>query len=286
VSKNFAVIGDPIKHSLSPFIHNTLYEIYNLEATYHTLLIPKGRLQKDLPFLIKKYNLSGFNVTMPHKEAIIPLLTDISAAASLANSVNTVNCDNRGLHAHSTDAHGFIQALKANGKDPQNLATVFLGSGGAAAALALHWTVIEKSPLTIIARSIEKASAINEAISKQGGQKALILPWNKENICQALQKASLLVNTTPLGMAGNKEDFTDLEFLANLPHHALVFDLIYAPRQTALLQKARELGYVTINGLDMLIYQAMESFSIMTGIKTSAKDKIIIEKALAEQGLI
>ncbi|MPN55250.1 Shikimate dehydrogenase (NADP(+)) [bioreactor metagenome] len=103
---------------------------------------------------------------------------------------------------------------------------------------------------------------------------------------KACQKAHLLVNTTPLGMAGNKDDFADFDFLTVLPEGALVLDLIYAPRETALLKKAQALGYATANGLDMLIYQAMESFHIMTGLKTVDQDKLKIAKALAEQGLI
>jgi shikimate dehydrogenase len=284
--KNFAIIGDPVKHSLSPFIHQMLYQIYDIEASYHKLQIAKGQLADKFLALVQKYELDGLNVTMPHKTDIIDFLDDISPAAALAKSVNTIVRDAKGLHGYSTDAAGFMQALRAQNAPLPAAGAVFLGAGGAAGALALHWAVTEKAPLTIIARTQAKAWAIKEVIAQNNGHQPLILPWTKDNIHQAAGQALLLVNTTPLGMVGNKEDFTDLSFLRQLPSSALVFDLIYAPRQTTLLKEAQKLGYATANGLDMLIYQAIESFQLMTGIQASLADKNSIEKALAEQGLI
>ncbi len=286
MGKNFAIIGDPIEHSLSPFIHKMLYQIYNIEASYHKLKIAKGELADKFLSFVQKYKLDGLNVTMPHKTDIIGFLDDISPAASLAKSVNTIVRDEKGLHGYSTDASGFIQALRA--QNPHLLASraVFLGAGGAAGALALHWAVAQKAPLTIIARTAAKAWAINDAIAQNNGYQPLILNWTEDNIRRAAGQASLLVNTTPLGMVGNSEDFTDLSFLRQLSPSALVFDLIYAPRQTTLLKEAQKLGYATASGLDMLIYQAIESFQLMTGIRASLSDKNSIEKALAEQGLV
>lgn len=286
MTKYFAVIGDPVGHSLSPAIHHLLYEIHHVNGSYRPLRIRKNLLESELPRLIQEYELSGFNVTMPHKQAIIPLLASISKDAALAHSVNTVVCGYKGLHGYSTDALGFSQAVAASGRNPQGLPAVFLGSGGACGALALHWALFEKAPVTIIARTPEKAKAIQNTIVEQGGASPLILAWNEENISKAMAETPLLVNTTPLGMTGNTEDFPDFHFLEHLPKNSLVFDLIYAPRQTQLLQKAKESGHCTANGLDMLIYQAMEAFTILTGVQTEKKDKLTIEKALAGQGLL
>jgi len=283
--KNFAVIGDPVGHSLSPAIHNLLYEIYHFDGTYRPLRIRKNQLEQELPRLIEEYDLSGFNVTMPHKQGIIPLLSTISKDGALAHSVNTVCCTYKGLQGYSTDALGFAQAVQATGRDTQKLPVVFLGCGGACGALVLHWALIEKAPVTIIARSPEKANTIKDTVREQGGASPTILAWTKENIIHAIKNAALFVNTTPLGMTGNPENFESLDFLHELPKEALVFDLIYDPRETLLLQKAREMGYCTANGLDMLIYQAMASFTILTGIKAEKKDKLTIEQALMTHGL-
>ncbi len=283
--KNFAVIGDPVGHSLSPAIHNLLYEIHHYDGTYRPLRIRKTQLEQELPRLIAEYDLAGFNITMPHKQGIIPLLATITKDGALAHSVNTVCCTYKGLQGYSTDALGFAQAVQATGRDPQKLPAVFLGCGGACNALALHWALMEKAPVTIIARTPEKAAPIKETIQEQGGAPLTILTWTEGNIINAMKNALLLVNTTPLGMVGNPENFENLEFLQTLPDHSLVFDLIYDPRETLLLQKARELGHCTANGLDMLIYQAMEAFTILTGVKTDKKDKITIEQALKAQGL-
>lgn len=285
---SFAVIGDPIAHSLSPFIHNFLYQIYDLSADYQAIKVAKGRLKEDFwPLLLNK-RLHGFNVTMPHKKDIIPFLEQLSEESRLIESVNTVIRTPQGLKGFSTDGAGFLRSLAAQGLQKKGGKAVLFGSGGAAAALTLAWSRQMQAPLTIIARSPQKAQAFLAKIPQQQA-KVQLLPWEKEYFSQALCDATLLVNTTPLGMQGKAADFSDFNdfsFLTQLAPQALVYDLIYQPRQTTLLQKASALGYRTLNGIDMLIYQALEAFTLMTGQTTSDHDKEVIVRALTDQGLI
>ncbi len=284
--KHFAVIGDPVDHSLSPAIHHKLYEIYGINAVYHKLLIPRNQIPKQLMTLVKEYRLDGFNVTMPHKQAVIPFLAGISKEATIACSVNTVCCRQDGLHGYTTDAKGFCRAVAGGGRQTKGLPVVFLGAGGVCGALALHWGLQEQGPITIIARNPAKAQLLVDHLKQQGVSSLTLLEWTMENLEQAVKHTPLLVNTTPLGMAGCPDDFSDLSFLRRLPQDALVYDLIYQPRQTALLQAAKERGLQTANGIDMLIYQAMEAFTLFVGVPTKDQDKTAILHSLEQQGLV
>ncbi|WP_066683889.1 shikimate dehydrogenase family protein [Christensenella intestinihominis] len=247
--KNYCVIGSPIAHSLSPAIHNMLYARYGLECTYGRELVTPGTLASFIESIPARH-ISGFNITMPLKREILPHLHYISPEA--CDGVNTVVVRPEGLYGYSTDAQGFLTALRSAGSDYKDANIVFIGAGAVTKLLACDANEKGAKSIAIVNRTPEKAQKIARHINAAHDHLA--------NIGQYLQHCDLLVNTTPLGMSGTGSDFEDLSFLERLPSRAAVCDLIYSPAQTALLRSAQARGLKTMNGLGMLIWQAFFSF--------------------------
>ena len=263
--RSYAVIGDPIEHSLSPVIHNTLYRIYGLDCHYGRLKISIDQLPAF--FKTEAVNFAGFNVTMPLKQAVLPLLSSIHPDAILAQSVNTIQMD--GLRGYSTDADGLKNAVLQAGHTYRDKSIFIYGAGGVTTALALSFAK-EARRIRIYNRTAAKAE---EICSKVSAHYAVdIQSIDSSNIEEALSDCDLFFNTTPLGMAGVSADFQDLSFLKRLPRHCLVTDLIYNPGETRLLRESRALGLPVLNGLPMLIHQGFLSFSIWFGIQPTAQD--------------
>jgi len=268
MSKNFAVIGDPIGHSLSPRIHQLLFATYDLDASYRAILLPAGQACQ-LRELMQKENLAGVNITMPHKQAVIPYLDAIHAEAVKMNSVNTVVAHGDKLTGYCTDAAGLLLSLKMAGVDIEGQRLLILGAGGAASSLAIAYAPLAAS---ISIRNHHPQSAIKLAEKlKAKGFCADGGSLEEDDLNQAAAKCDLIVNATPLGMKG-KEEFASLSFLQYLPPHSAVCDLIYSPPQTALLQKAKKLGLTAVGGLGMLVCQAILSFSLFWNMQLDSKE--------------
>ena len=278
----YAVIGDPIGHSLSPFIHNRLYELYDINALYLPLHIKAGTVSSTLPPVITALNLRGFNITMPHKQSIIPLVNELSPEAELFESVNTVTISDDYIKGYNTDGPGYVKAIEEVGIKLTNKRITILGSGGVASTLSLQLSKLMNNTVTLL--SIDESSA--KAIVDKNKTKIKYLPWNNNNLRQAMAETQLLVNSTPLGMEGFPQNFADLDFLNDLPEDACVSDLIYAPSKTLLLEQAEKRGLQVSNGLNMLIWQAFISFDYFLGIMPDAEDKKLIIKDLKKSGLI
>jgi len=241
----YAVIGDPVEHSLSPIMHEAGYRALNMDATYHRIRVSSSTLKESLSFL-KNNNYSGWNVTFPLKEEIVPFLDHLTASASIIGAVNTVKVVAGQLHGHNTDGEGFVKSLINNGYDLKNKKIVLLGAGGAAKAIAL--TLASRDlEILILNRSVKKAENLIRQIASLGGKASCGLlargNWLKE--------VDLLIQTTPVGMKG--EDF--LFDLHGIKYGCLVIDLIYNPYVTSLLAQAKSYGCKTMNGLEMLLYQ-------------------------------
>lgn len=283
--KYFGVIGDPIAHSLSPMIHHALYAHYGLDALYLPFHIAKGDLDQ-LASLTHMLPLSGFNVTMPHKQDIMVHLDEVDPTAQLHQSVNTVCIREGRWVGFSTDAPGFSLSLAQRHRTFQGSNVVFLGSGGVANTLALQAASDGARSICLLARSLDKAASLADRVQRLTGQSCCALAWTPDALAQQAQTADLLINTTPLGMAGYAQDFEDLGFLEALPTQALVCDLIYAPMQTRFLQEAHRLGLETSNGLDMLIGQAFVAFQHFLGILPGASERDLVLQTLQAEGLL
>ncbi len=230
-------IGYPVKHSRSPAIHTELLRRASIEGTYETVEVtPPG-----LPDFLKRAKAGaydGFNVTMPLKQCIVPLLDEVGTDV-LDGAVNTVVVRQGRTIGHNTDGTGFLRALPFS---PAGKRCLILGAGGAARAVCA----------ALVAAGAKVTVCSRREVSLPG---AATMAWTDMDAAGY----DLLINATPLGMTG-QEEFSDLTFLEPLPPHAAVFDLVYEPQDTALLRRTRQLGLTAIGGLALLRAQAELAF--------------------------
>lgn len=264
-TKKLCVIGDPVLHSKSPLIQNTMIKALGLDYIYLCQPVKAGEAARWLE-CAKFAGYAGFNATMPHKEDLLPLMDELDEDAKLYRSVNTVCIKDGKVYGYNTDGRGFFQALLDAGFDPWGRRVVLLGAGGAAKAVALKLSQQGAASVVICNRTLEKARALC------GKAPGVLRPagFDMDTLQAQAANADLLVNCTSLGMAGARGQFDDLSFLEALPAGAPVFDLIYAPLETALLARARELGHPAHNGLSMLLYQAVFALEHFTGVSIDA----------------
>lgn len=245
-----AVIGHPVGHSLSPLIHNHWIATYGLTGTYEAIDIPPDDLAAGVKKLIAE-GYAGFNVTIPHKQAIMALCEDIDPTARAIGAVNTVAIKAGKLTGYNTDAYGFIENIRQQkpGFDFTAGPALILGAGGAARAVAYGLKQASVPEIFITNRTAEKS----QKLAKELGLSAL--EWEKRN--DALSNKNLLVNTTALGMNGQPPLKIDL---SALPTTALVCDIVYKPLMTDLLTAATTRGHPVVKGLGMLLHQARPAF--------------------------
>ena len=253
----FAVIGDPIAQSLSPEIHLPVLRHYVENPSYERVQVGRGKLPRWLD-RVREEGYAGFNVTMPHKMEIGQYLDELAMEANLIGSVNTVVNRNGRLIGYSTDALGFFTALREGGIQYDDKRILILGAGGAASALA-HRAIMENAHrVDILARREEQARRVVTGLRTH--LRGAGLAWGRldmHTLHRSASRADIIINATPQGMTGVEGQWADLGFLASLPRHAVVCDIIHAPRKTAFLAEAQRLGHVIQNGIDMLIYQAL-----------------------------
>ena len=275
--KKLCVIGDPVLHSKSPLIQNTM--IRALGLNYEYLCQPVKR--EELPAWLDRVcaeGWAGFNATMPHKEALVPHMDELDEDAKLYGAVNTVCNINGKLYGFNTDGGGFARALAGTGIPIQGSKFMLLGAGGAAKAVTLKLVQQGARQVVICNRTVEKAAVLAahapEIMSTSG--------FSPEELAEAAANCDVLINCTNLGMAGSPE-FETLAFLDALPEGAPVCDLIYHPLETALLARARALRHPAMNGLPLLIHQAILALEHFTNTKIDAAAMLpLVEQALAQ----
>jgi shikimate dehydrogenase len=253
------VMGWPVMHSRSPKLHNYWLAQYGLSGSYLPLAIPPERLADALRAL-SALGFSGCNLTIPHKQAALAIVDRLDP---LARRIGAVNCivvaPDQSLDGYNFDAFGFIESIRE--AQPawraDNGPVVVIGAGGAARAVLVGLMEQGAREIRLINRTRPRATAL---LADLGGP-LTVLDWHERNM--ALAGAAMLVNATSLGMAG--EDALDIS-LAKLPQTALVCDIVYIPRETALLKEARLRGNATVNGLGMLLHQARPAFAAWFGV--------------------
>ena len=253
---NLAVIGDPIAHSLSPQVHGAALDALQVPYTYQKVQVKKGELPDFLDY-VRAQKIDGFNLTMPHKVDILPYLTDIDAAAKRFGAVNTVRVRDGNLYGYNTDAEGYTVALKNAGYQFKDSSVLILGAGGVVRTLALQAAFQGAKEIRILNRTEAKAEEICDLVSAKVPVAISAGSLEMRELCKGCENSDILINATPLGMHGVENDFHDLSFLEYLHKQALVSDLIYNPEVTTLLAKAKERSLATLNGLGMLIFQAL-----------------------------
>lgn len=247
-----AVIGDPIAHSKSPLIHNFWLERLGIPADYHARHVPPDALPGYIAGARDDPDWRGCNVTIPHKIAVMELVDDPGDVRGSIGAMNTiVRRPDGSLFGTNTDAAGFYAPIAD--LDLAGAPVAVIGAGGAARAVLFALARASAGPVTILNRSPLKGAALLTRFGLKGAALPLSAP---------LPPARLLVNTSALGMAGQPP--LDLD-LAPLPDDAIVYDVVYAPLETALLRRAGERGLETVDGLEMLIGQAAMAFELFFG---------------------
>ncbi|MBM7315334.1 shikimate dehydrogenase [Streptococcus suis] len=260
-----AVVAKPIKHSISPFIHNLAFQDTGVNGVYVAWEIPEEDLAITLEN-IKRYNMFGINLSMPYKQAVIPYLDGLTPAAQLIGAVNTVIHQDGKLIGHNTDGIGFFKNLeKLKGFQVDNKRLTILGGGGASTAIIAQAALDGAKEITIFCRqqSLERTQASIALITQATGVPMRVLANDDSPLMQEeITKSDLLVNGTSVGMDG-----VSLPVPASLqfPEKLLVADVIYQPFETPLMKLAQSQGNPTINGLGMLLFQAAEAFQAWTG---------------------
>ena len=257
-----AVVANPIKHSISPFIHNSAFEATETNGVYLAWEVEATDLAETVAN-IRRYQMYGINLSMPYKEQVIPYLDQLSEEACLIGAVNTVVNREGTLIGYNTDGKGFFKSLpsfKISGKR-----MVLLGAGGAAKAILAQAILDGVSQVSVFVRSasIEKTRPYLEKLQNETGFKVDLFALEDVSELQArIIDSDLLVNATSVGMDG-----VSLPIPASvaLPEKLLVADVIYQPFETPFLKWARNQGNQSINGLGMLLYQAAEAFELWTG---------------------
>ena len=257
-----AVVANPIKHSISPFIHNKAFEATNTNGVYLAWEVEGTDLAETVAN-IRRYQMFGINLSMPYKEQVIPYLDQLSEEARLIGAVNTVVNREGTLIGYNTDGKGFFKSLpsfKISGKR-----MVLLGAGGAAKAILAQAILDGVSQVSVFVRSasIEKTRPYLEKLQNETGFKADLFALEDVSELQArITDSDLLVNATSVGMDGVSQP---ISASIVLPERLLVADVIYQPFETPFLKWARNQGNHAVNGLGMLLYQAAEAFQLWTG---------------------
>lgn len=260
--KRYGLIGFPVKHSLSAAMHNAAFKHLNIAARYELFEIKPEGLEAEFKKLIAE-GVSGFNVTIPHKEKIIKLINSLTVEAQVIGAVNTLEvAANAEVTGYNTDGPGFISHLKEEVKlDLNGRNVALLGAGGAARAIGVALLSENVASLKIFDIDSDKAKNLAQHLKDQFSLKEIKVANEADALLDAT--VSLLVNATPVGMEGKGE----FKFNPDLFHHELyVYDLVYNPQETALLKTAKEKKCAgAISGLGMLLHQGALAFKIWTG---------------------
>ena len=253
MGKSFAVIGDPIDHSLSPNIHSAAFRELNLDASYIGYRIPKGELEVGIEGL-KKIKINGFNITIPHKIEMMKYLDKIDESCSIIGAVNTVVNNEGVLKGYNTDMDGFLEPLKKRNVSIQNSNVLLIGAGGAARAIVAGIAKEKAKSIHIINRTIENAKNLSEFAQK------IELTANARKIedIDNLENYDIIINATSIGL---KNEISPISF-EGIKEKTIVYDIVYAPMNTDFIKKAKEKNAEIIYGYEMLLGQATRAFEI------------------------
>jgi shikimate dehydrogenase len=265
------VIGHPVKHSMSPVMHNRAFRHLGIDCCYIAIDVKPEGIEHFIKGL-KYTNILGVNVTIPHKNAVIPCLDELSEEARVLKAVNTIKVTGEKLIGYNTDVYGFEKCLE--GLDISNSSALLIGAGGAGKAVAYSLCRLNIKHLYITNRTEERAKELIRFLEDLFNREVTFVPFDK---LDSLGVMDIIVNATPLGMEGVGED---LRVPASIiAKKTTAIDLVYNPPKTEFLKIAEAQGARTLNGIKMLVYQGSASFKIWTGIDPPVD---IMEEAIKE----
>jgi shikimate dehydrogenase len=259
------LIGHPIKHTYSPFIHNVAFDIKKLDYLYLPFDVPAANLGNAVKGMIA-LGIKGFNVTIPHKVNIMQLLNNVSDEAAGVGAVNTVVNDLGRLSGYNTDVYGVLKSLDKFKSSLADAEVTVVGAGGSARAVV--YTLIKyfkPAGINLVNRTEQRAEAIKKYFSeKMKFDSIKCFELFPQNLIDVFQKSKLIVNATPVGMYPETDD-TVISLEKSFNKNQIVFDLVYNPSKTRLLSLASKQGAQIINGTELLVNQASKSFELWTG---------------------
>ncbi len=283
-TKLTGLIGNPVEHTVSPVLHNTLFTMMGMNGIYIPLKPGRESLGNAVAGL-KAAGFTGFNVTIPFKEAILEYLDETSEEVRLLGTANTVHIKDGRLIGHNTDGDGFLRAFrKQTGTDTRGRTICILGAGGTARALAVKLAMEGADRICIINRTKTKADEIAEYINDsltgvlKDPVKAFTADLDSDEARSVLDTFDIIVNTTSVGMHP-VTDASPLKDDIMLMSKPIVYDVIYNPHETRLLKHARSKGCIAVNGAGMLYYQGLRAFEIWMGVDVpeSIADELFAE---------
>ena len=268
MGKSFAVIGDPINHSLSPNIHSAAFRELNLDSSYIGYRIPKGELEGGVEGL-KKIKISGFNVTIPHKVEMMKYLDKMDESCSIIGAVNTVVNNEGVLKGYNTDMDGFLEPLKKRNISIQDKKILLIGAGGAARAIIAGMSKEKAERVDIANRTTKNAEKLSEFATR------IELSTNVKKIeeIKNLQNYDIIINSTSLGL---KNELSPISF-EQINQDSVIYDIVYSPMNTDFIKKAKDKKLEVIYGYEMLLGQATRAFEIWHGMKAPYN---VMKKAL------
>lgn len=275
-TKVCGIFGHPVEHSLSPPMHNAAFAALGLDYIYVPFPVSPGDLPQAIA-AVRTLGLAGVNVTVPHKEAVLPLLDELSEAAALNGAVNTIVNRSGRLYGDNTDGRGFLRSLAEDaGFLPAGKTALVLGAGGAARGVAVQLALAGVKSLILANRTERRANELAASLAERTGVETAVAPWpdsgnawtvgagsGDKTLDEALRNSDLIVQATSLGLDGGAV-LPPLQY-ALLGPEKVVCDLVYTPPDTPFLKQARKYGARTVSGLGMLLYQGVLAFELWTG---------------------
>ncbi len=271
----YGIFGHPVEHTFSPGMHNAAFRKIGLNACYVPFSVSPERLDRAVRSIIP-LGLRGLNITVPHKEKVIPFLDALTDDAAMIGAVNTIEVRGERLIGHNTDGRGFLRSLAEDAQfRPRGKAFAIVGAGGAARAVGCNLALAGAREVLFYDVNMRKAQKLARELSKHIGPRVRAL--SSAEFARSAPRADCLINATPIGL--RPEDPLSIGRELITESH-LVCDLIYKPRNTKLLQAARSRGAKTLSGIGMLLYQGVIAFEIWTG---KAAPVAVMRRALSEQ---
>ena len=269
--KHFAVIGDPIEHSMSPTMHQWIFDSLGMDAKYEKIKVGKNELPKII-HKMKSGDLDGINITIPLKEVVLTFLDEINERAKSIGAVNCIMISNSNIIGNNTDWYGFSMALKINNINLLDREVVILGAGGSAKSILYALKRIGVQKIFLLNRTIENAKILEDNS---------IIAHSLDDAEEIIKTDSIIINSTSVGMQ-NKQSPINTNLINE---NQILFDIIYSPLETSLIQYGKKKGALTVNGLDMFIYQGMASLDLWFGSSISTQVNFPKLKAYLESHL-
>jgi shikimate dehydrogenase len=277
-TKVIGIFGYPVEHSFSPTMHNAAFRALSLDFVYVPFHVQPEKIAQAVEG-IRAMGMVGVNITIPHKSAVIKHLDELSPEAEMIGAVNTIINLKGVLKGYNTDALGFVKSMEIDaGIEAKGKRVMLLGAGGAARAVSVQLALSGASEIILTTPNPDEIGNLKQIITSHTLTIIKDVFWSEDEISNFLSKTDILINATPLGMHPHIDAVLPVR-LDCLSKEALVCDLIYNPRETLLLQQARQYGLNVQNGIGMLLYQGAIAFQHWTGVEPPIT---VMRKALEE----